>query len=120
MWEAAAACIGDALGPKASQALHGFMSLIERLAHEVTSLPLHEQVDHVLQGSGLIEFYKKGKKGDRGEGRVDNLDELVSAARGFTPEGADGELPPLESFHRPRRYSSRERGRGVPGKIVCK
>jgi DNA helicase II / ATP-dependent DNA helicase PcrA len=97
MWEAAAACIGDSLGPKASQALHGFMSLIERLAHEVTSLPLHEQVDHVLQGSGLIEFYKK-EKGDRGEGRVDNLDELVSAARGFTPEGTDGELPPLESF----------------------
>jgi DNA helicase-2/ATP-dependent DNA helicase PcrA len=54
-------------------------------------------VDHVLQGSGLIEFYKK-EKGDRGEGRVDNLDELVSAARGFTPEGVDGELPPLESF----------------------
>jgi DNA helicase-2/ATP-dependent DNA helicase PcrA len=97
MWEAAAACIGDALGPKASQALHGFMSLVERLAHEVTNLPLHEQVDHVLQGSGLIEFYKK-EKGDRGEGRVDNLDELVSAARGFTPEGIDGELPPLESF----------------------
>ena len=97
MWEAAAACIGDALGPKASQALHGFMSLVERLAHEVTNLPLHEQVDHVLQGSGLIEFYKK-EKGDRGEGRIDNLDELVSAARGFTPEGVDGELPPLESF----------------------
>ncbi|HEX4675300.1 MAG TPA: DNA helicase II [Steroidobacteraceae bacterium] len=97
MWEAAAACIGDALGPKASQALHGFMSLVERLAHELTNLPLHEQVDHVLQGSGLIEFYKK-EKGDRGEGRVDNLDELVSAARGFTPEGVDGELPPLESF----------------------
>jgi DNA helicase-2/ATP-dependent DNA helicase PcrA len=97
MWAAAAACIGDALGPKASQALHGFMSLIERLAHEVTNLPLHEQVDHVLQGSGLIEFYKK-EKGDRGEGRLDNLDELVSAARGFTPEGVDGELPPLESF----------------------
>jgi DNA helicase-2/ATP-dependent DNA helicase PcrA len=97
LWEAAAACIGDALGPKASQALHGFMSLIERLAHEVTSLPLHEQVDHVLQGSGLIEFYKK-EKGERGEGRVDNLDELVSAARGFTPEGTDGEMPPLESF----------------------
>ena len=97
MWEAAAACIGDTLGPKASQSLHGFMSLVERLAHEVTNLPLHEQVDHVLQGSGLIEFYKK-EKGDRGEGRVDNLDELVSAARGFTPEGVDGELPPLESF----------------------
>jgi DNA helicase II / ATP-dependent DNA helicase PcrA len=101
LWEAGAACIGDALGPKASQALHGFMSLIERLAHEIKSLPLHEQVDHVLQGSGLIEFYKREKgpsRADRGEARVENLDELVSAARGFTPEGTDGELPPLESF----------------------
>jgi DNA helicase-2/ATP-dependent DNA helicase PcrA len=97
LWEAAAACIGDALGPKASTALHGFLSLIERLAREVNGLALHEQVDHVLQGSGLIEFHKRDKA-DRGEARVENLDELVSAARGFTPEGIEGELPPLESF----------------------
>ncbi|MDB6044108.1 MAG: helicase [Gammaproteobacteria bacterium] len=97
LWVAAGACIGDALGPKASAALHGFMQLIERLAREVSGLALHEQVDHVLQGSGLIEFYKR-EKADRGEARVENLDELVSAARGFSPEGIEGELPPLESF----------------------
>jgi DNA helicase-2/ATP-dependent DNA helicase PcrA len=97
LWAAAGACIGDALGPKASTALHGFMQLIERLAREVSGLALHEQVDHVLQGSGLIEFYKR-EKADRGEARVENLDELVSAARGFSPEGIEGELPPLESF----------------------
>jgi len=97
LWEAAAACIGAALGPKASQALRGFMTLIERLDHEIRTLPLHEQVDHVLKTSGLVDFYKR-EKADRGEARVENLDELVSAARGFTPEGADGELPPLEAF----------------------
>ena len=97
LWEAAAACIGDTLGPKASQALRGFMTLIERLAHEIRDLPLHEQVDHVLKTSGLVDFYKR-EKADRGEARVENLDELVSAARGFTPEGAEGELPPLEAF----------------------
>jgi DNA helicase II / ATP-dependent DNA helicase PcrA len=97
LWEAAGACIGDTLGPKASQALRGFMTLIERLDHEIRSLPLHEQVDHVLKTSGLVDFYKR-EKADRGEARVENLDELVSAARGFTPEGADGELPPLEAF----------------------
>ncbi len=97
LWVAAAACVGDALGPKASTALHGFLQLIERLAKEVAGLPLHEQVDHVLQGSGVIDFYKR-EKADRGEARVENLDELVSAARGFTPEGIEGELPPLESF----------------------
>jgi len=56
---------------------------------------LHEQVDAVLRASGLIEHYKR-EKAERGEARVENLDELVSAARGFTPEASD--LPPLESF----------------------
>jgi DNA helicase II / ATP-dependent DNA helicase PcrA len=96
LWEAAAASVG-ALGPKAATAMSGFLGLIERLAKEVAGLALHEQVDHVLQGSGLIEHYKKDKA-ERGEARVENLDELVSAARGFTPEGIEGELPPLESF----------------------
>ena len=97
LWEAAAACIGDTLGPKASQALRGFMTLVERLTHEIRDLPLHEQVDHILNTSGLVDFYKR-EKADRGEARVENLDELVSAARGFTPEGSEGELPPLEAF----------------------
>ena len=99
LWEAAVACIGGAaaLGPKASVAMNGFLGLIERLAREVNGLALHEQVDHVLQSSGLIEHYKRDKA-DKGEARVENLDELVSAARGFTPEGAEGELPPLEAF----------------------
>src|SRR5882757_1748795 len=99
LWEAAAASIGGAasLGPKAAVAMNGFLGLIERLAREVNGLALHEQVDHVLQGSGLIEHYKRDKA-ERGEARVENLDELVSAARGFTPEGVEGEMPPLESF----------------------
>jgi DNA helicase-2/ATP-dependent DNA helicase PcrA len=99
LWEAAAACISsDALGPKAATAVFGFMELIERMAREVVPLALHEQVDHVLQASGLIEHHKREKGTDRGEARVENLNELVSAARGFEPEGIEGELPPLESF----------------------
>ena len=61
-------------------------------------MELHEQVDHVIQMSGLIEHFKK-EKGERGEGRIENLLELVSAARGFSPETeAEAELSPLESF----------------------
>lgn len=101
LWEAAAACIagasGSPLGPKAATALNGFLGLIERLAREVAGRVLHEQVDHVLQNSGLIEHYRR-EKADKGEVRVENLEELVSAARGFTPEGAEGELPALEAF----------------------
>jgi len=97
LWEAAAAALaaGGALGAKAGGAIHGFMALIERLAAERGALALHEQVDQVLKAGGLIEHYRRDKA-ERGETRVENLEELVSAARGFTPEGS--ELPPLEAF----------------------
>jgi len=96
LWRAAGASIAEALGPKAGVSMHAFMSLIERLSQEVRSLELHEQVDHMIQASGLLEHHKK-EKGERGEARVDNLLELVSAARGFTQEtGSD--MAPLNAF----------------------
>ena len=97
LWDAAGSCVGDALGSAASTAVYGFMSLIERLARELVGLALHEQVDHVLQASGLIEHYKREKQ-DRGEARVENLDELVSAARGFQQQATETDLPPLDAF----------------------
>jgi DNA helicase-2/ATP-dependent DNA helicase PcrA len=96
LWDAAGACIGEALGPKAAAAVHGFMQLIERLEREIQGLALHEQVDHVINHSGLIEHHRR-EKADRGEARVENLEELVSAARGFTGEGSE-DLPPLAAF----------------------
>ncbi len=72
------------------------MLTVDKLAEDIRGLELHEQVDHVVQSSGLIEHYKK-EKGERGEGRVENLLELVSAARGFSPEG-ETDMQPLESF----------------------
>jgi DNA helicase II / ATP-dependent DNA helicase PcrA len=96
LWDAAGACIGAALGPKAATAVHGFMQLIERLEREIQGLALHEQVDHVINHSGLIDHHRR-EKADRGEARVENLEELVSAARGFTGEGSE-DLPPLAAF----------------------
>src|SRR5580698_2453261 len=55
----------SALPQRAAQALQSFMELIDKLAREVNGLELHEQVDHVIQMSGLIEHYKK-EKGERG------------------------------------------------------
>jgi DNA helicase II / ATP-dependent DNA helicase PcrA len=96
LWMAAAACIQGELAQRAGQALLGFMQTIDKLAEEVRGLELHEQVDHIVQSSGLIEHYKK-EKGERGEARIENLLELVSAARGFSPEG-ETDMQPLESF----------------------
>jgi DNA helicase-2/ATP-dependent DNA helicase PcrA len=99
LWRAAGAAVSDTLAARSGGALLGFLQLIEKLAHAIDGLPLHEQVDHVINASGLIEHYQKdrGKAGREGggEARVENLLELVSAARGFEPEG---DLPPLQSF----------------------
>jgi DNA helicase-2/ATP-dependent DNA helicase PcrA len=95
MWEAAGACIAE-LGARGGQSLHAFLLLIEQLDRETRALPLHEQVDHVINASGLVAHYQQ-ERGDRGEARVENLNELVSAARGFEPDGVE-EMPPLASF----------------------
>jgi DNA helicase II / ATP-dependent DNA helicase PcrA len=98
LWNGALGCIQGGLPQRAAMALQSFMALIDKLAQEVRGLELQTQVDHVIQMSGLIEHFKK-EKGERGEGRVENLLELVSAARGFSPESeAEAELSPLESF----------------------
>jgi DNA helicase-2/ATP-dependent DNA helicase PcrA len=94
MWSAAAAAVSSGDAGRAATALLGFMQLIEKLAHGIDALPMHEQVDQVITGSGLIEHHQKDKA-DRGEARVENLLELVSAARGYEPEG---DMPPLQSF----------------------
>jgi DNA helicase-2/ATP-dependent DNA helicase PcrA len=99
LWDAAVTAM-PALPQRAAQSLGAFLALIERLSREISGLELHEQVDHVIQMSGLIEHFKK-EKGDRGEGRIDNLLELVSAARGFTPDTEDeaiATMSPLNAF----------------------
>jgi DNA helicase-2/ATP-dependent DNA helicase PcrA len=95
LWEAAGACISD-LGTRGGQSLHNFLLLIEQLDQQTRGLPLHEQVDHIIQASGLIPYFQQDR-GDRGEARVENLNELVSAARGFEPDEGN-EMPPLASF----------------------
>ena len=96
LWSAALESLRSGLAQRAAGALGAFLELIERLAAEIEGLALHEQVERVIEGSGLIEHFKK-ERGERGEARVENLLELVSAARGFTAEG-ESELKPLEAF----------------------
>jgi DNA helicase-2/ATP-dependent DNA helicase PcrA len=96
LWRAAGAIASDDLHGRAANAVAAFMSLIERLDRETKGLELHDQVDHVIYQSGLVDFFKKDK-GEKGETRVENLLELVSAAKSFTPDPAN-EMPLLDEF----------------------
>ena len=95
LWDAGKALL-PTLPTRAASALNGFFALIDRLAAAIAELPLHEQVQAVIKDSGLRDHHAK-EKDNKGEARVENLDELVNAAEGFTPENDDG-LSPLGAF----------------------
>ncbi len=95
LWKAGLA-LAEALPARAAGALRGFHALIDGLAAAIVELPLQEQVQHVIRQSGLRDHHAK-EKDNKGEARVENLDELVNAAEAFLPEHDEG-LSPLGSF----------------------
>jgi DNA helicase-2/ATP-dependent DNA helicase PcrA len=97
LWRAAATVIAENVLPKRSaESLWSFLQLIDRLDADTRSSSLHEQVAHVIERSGLTAHH--GKNTDAGgEGRVENLEELVTAAREVFTDGSS-ELPPLAEF----------------------
>lgn len=83
MWEAARTLLDSkALAARAANAIAGFIRLIDTISADTAELDLFEQVEHVVHASGLIEHYSK-EKTEKAEARVENLEELVTAARGF-------------------------------------
>ena len=96
LWESAISNAGAQLSSRAGTAVHRFLELVENLARETSELQLHEQVDHVIERSELLAHFKKDR-GEQAETRVENLEELVTAAQSFEPDEQD-ELPPLAAF----------------------
>ncbi|MGZ8162989.1 MAG: DNA helicase II [Methylobacter sp.] len=83
LWAAAIVLINQGqMAARASNALTGFLNLIKRLAEQSEDMELYEKVKLVVEKSGLLELYKKEKM-EKGEEKVENLEELVNAARLF-------------------------------------
>jgi DNA helicase-2/ATP-dependent DNA helicase PcrA len=97
----------NGLTARAAGALQYFLHLIDTLAEDTRELSLYEQVEHIIHNSGLIEHYRK-EKGEKGITRLENLEELVNAARQFTME-ENIEMSPLIAF---LSYSALEAGDG--------
>jgi DNA helicase-2/ATP-dependent DNA helicase PcrA len=97
LWRAAGAVITEErIARRSSQAVWGFLRLINTLEDATRSLALGDQVGHVVHASGLIAHYGQDKALD-GEARVENLQELVSAAQSFVHDEDSG-LTPLMEF----------------------
>ncbi|MBK4998325.1 DNA helicase II [Pseudomonas sp. S31] len=98
MWEAMCQLLAaKALKGRAASALGAFIELIEGLSAKVADMPLHTMTQTVIEQSGLI-IYHQEEKGEKGQARVENLEELVSAARNFESTEEDADLSPLSAF----------------------
>nr|WP_314875260.1 DNA helicase II [uncultured Pseudomonas sp.] len=98
MWEAMCQLIAaKGLKGRAASALGAFIELIEGLAAKAVEMPLHVMTQTVIEQSGLI-IYHQEEKGEKGQARVENLEELVSAARNFESSDEDADLSPLSAF----------------------
>ncbi len=86
------------LTARAAGAVRNFIELVNDIAAASADLPIHELVDHINVVSGLLDFHGK-ENNEKSQSRIDNLNELVSAARGFEyNEEEHGEMSLLDAF----------------------
>lgn len=90
LWDAATQSVQQGLlANRARTAVHAFLQSIDQLDERAHDLGLADLAREVVDRSGLLEFHG-AEKGERGQARVDNLNELVSACRAFEPEDEGG------------------------------
>ncbi|AYC20943.1 DNA helicase II [Dickeya dianthicola] len=98
LWQATRALLQEkVLAGRAAAALQRFLELVDALASDTADLPLHVQTDRVIRDSGLWSMYEQ-EKGEKGQARVENLEELVTATRQFSYQDEDQDLLPLQAF----------------------
>jgi DNA helicase-2/ATP-dependent DNA helicase PcrA len=96
MWSAASLIVSEKrLAARATNAVAVFIELINEMSGQLDELPLVEQAENAIQLSGLVDMHRR-EKGERGQARVENLEELVNACRNF--EAEDNDLPVLPQF----------------------
>jgi len=81
----------------------GFAKLIEDIRQATRDLPLAEAIDHVIEASGLADYYRADKEG---ADRLENLNELVNAAALFSEESEEGTLKDSDPLRAEARVES--------------
>lgn len=98
LWQATQVAIQDnKLTGRAATALLRFVELINSLSQETEEMPLFAQTDFVIKHSGLYQMYEQ-EKGEKGEVRIENLEELVTATREFVKPDDAEDMSDLTAF----------------------
>jgi len=98
MWQATIKIIEeDGLAARSANSLKAFLQLIDDLAKETKDMALAEIIEQTLFGSGLLAHYRS-ESGEKAQARVENLEELMNAAREFNLPEDDNMMEPLAAF----------------------
>ncbi|MDX1587688.1 MAG: DNA helicase II [Oleiphilaceae bacterium] len=86
LWRATQGLLRDGvLKGKARTGLQSFLDLIEEIAVDGDTLPLHTLAERAVHDTGLRDFHSR-ERGEKGQARIENLDELIGATREFRSE----------------------------------
>jgi len=98
LWRAAGdLCDGGGLASRAAHALSDFLQLIAELGADLAGRELAEKIERVITRVELVAHYQS-EGAERAQTRVENLEELVRAARGFVLQAEAAEDDPLVAF----------------------
>ena len=89
LWQACAKCVNESLmTARASNAVLSFLELIDELSLACGELELAEKAEHIVNHTGLIQHHEK-EGGEKARARIENLEELVTAANNFDDPDID-------------------------------
>jgi len=99
LWTAASALVAsDQLTSRARSALQVYLDLVRRMTAELGDLPLFEQIKTGIEITGLDTHFKKDKS-EKGQSRLENLQELAGAGKGFQLDAEiDKNMSTLDAF----------------------
>ncbi|WP_423824222.1 DNA helicase II [Salinisphaera sp. SPP-AMP-43] len=110
LWQAAYELAENGLAARAAKSVMNFITLVDDLDAAIEDMALHEAAEHVVETTALKAHHGKGND-EKAEARQDNLDELVSAARAYTPDD-DETMDEITQF---LAYASLEAGEAQAG-----
>ncbi len=99
LWQSALQILQDKTLPeRALNALERFLKLILEMGVGIRDIHLGEAMERVVKTSGLIDHYRK-EKGEKGQARIENLDELITAASEFDVSREEySDMEPMAAF----------------------
>lgn len=110
LWQATADLAENGLSARAAKSVNAFIALIDALDAEAEGMSLHELAEKVIVATDLKAHHGKGGD-EKAEGRKENLDELISAARAYAPDD-DETMDEITQF---LAYASLEAGEAQAG-----